>query len=112
SLLELGLEARGAQVVAVGCAQEFTTLLQRRPVIDAALVDLSPIKADVKGALLQVRTCCPLAHLVLITGQPEGVPPEAEGQFAAWVRKPFEMGEVVDTLCSITCGGPAEPASD
>src|SRR5690606_34448687 len=102
SLLELGLEARGAQVVAVGCAQEFTTLLQRRPVIDAALVDLSPIKGNVQGALAELRAACPDARLVLITGQPEGVPEQAGGQFDAWVRKPFEISEIVETLSSIT----------
>jgi CheY-like chemotaxis protein len=102
SLLELGLEARGAQVVAVACADEFCTLLSRRPVVDAALIDLSPIKHDVPGALAKVRAACPDARLVLITGQPEGVPAEAQDQFAAWVRKPFELNEIVDALCSLT----------
>lgn len=102
SLLELGLEARGAQVVAVGCTQDFTNLLQRRPVVDAALVDLSPIKGNVQGALAELRAACPDARLVLITGQPEGVPEQAGGQFDAWVRKPFEISEIVETLSSIT----------
>ena len=102
SLLELGLEARGAQVVAVSSANEFAALLQRRPVIDAALVDLSPIKANVNEALAKLRAACPDARLVLITGQPDGVPAEAQGQFAAWVRKPFELGEVVEVLSAIT----------
>jgi CheY-like chemotaxis protein len=106
SLLELGLEARGAQVVAVSCSEEFTKLLARRPLLDAALLDLSPIKGDVKSAVAQVRSACPDARLVLITGQPEGVPGEAEGQFAAWVRKPFEMSEVVETLCNVTQSSP------
>lgn len=102
SLLELGLEARGAQVVAVSSAAEFATLLQRRPLIDAALVDLSPIKADIDDAIGKLRAACPDARLVLITGQPEGVPAEAQGQFAAWVRKPFELGEVVEALNAVT----------
>lgn len=102
SLLELGLETRGAQVVAVSSAEEFSTLLARRPLLDAALLDLSPIKGDVKSAVARMRAACPSARLVLITGQPEGVPGEAEGQFAAWVRKPFEMSEVVETLCNVT----------
>jgi len=101
SLLELGLEARGAQVVAVSSASEFFALLQRRPLIDAALVDLSPIKADIHDAIAKVRAACPDARLVLITGQPEGVPVEAQGQFAAWVRKPFELGEVVEALSAV-----------
>lgn len=102
SLLELGLEARGAQVIAVGSANEFAALLQRRPVIDAALIDLSPIKANIDDAIAKVRAACPDARLVLITGQPEGVPAEAQGQFAAWVRKPFELGEVVEALSAVT----------
>jgi len=103
SLLELGLEARGAQVIAVGSAAEFSALLQRRPIIDAALIDLSPIKANVLDAIAKVRAACGAdARLVLITGQPEGVPVEAQGQFAAWVRKPFELSEVVEALSAVT----------
>lgn len=101
SLIELALEARGAQVVAVSNAEEFRGLLGRKPIVDAALVDLSPIVDDVKGSLGLLKGTCPEAQLVLITGQPEGVPAEAEGQFAAWVRKPFEISEVVDTLGSV-----------
>lgn len=101
TLLELGLEARGAQVVAVASIDEFATLLSRRPLIDAALIDLSPIKGDISGALATLRGACPDARLVLITGQPEGVPEQATGQFAAWVRKPFELSEVVETLSSV-----------
>ncbi len=104
TLLELGLEARGAQVVAVASAEEFANLIQRRPVIDAALLDLSPIKDDVSGTLERLKLACPDAQLVLITGQPEGVPQQAEGQFAAWVRKPFELSEVVETLSRVTNG--------
>jgi DNA-binding NtrC family response regulator len=102
SLLELGLEARGAQVVAVASREEFSNLLKRRPVIDAALVDLSPIKHDLAAALAELKAACPQARLLLISGQPEGVPAEAESQFVEWVRKPFEMAEVVQAVSKAT----------
>ena len=35
---------------------------------------------------------------ILISGAASGVPEEIESQVATWVRKPFEMGEVLDAM--------------
>jgi CheY-like chemotaxis protein len=94
TLLESALEARGAEVTIARTAAE---LAQR---IDAGhtavLVDLSPIAADVTGALDLVRRQAQGAAIVFITGSAEALPEGMEN--AAWLRKPFEVGELVTIL--------------
>jgi CheY-like chemotaxis protein len=98
SLIELGLGTRGAEVLPVSNAQEFEQVLAGRPIVDAALIDLSPISGTISESLARLRQVCPNAPLVLITGSPDGVPADVEAEFAAWVRKPFEVGEVAAAL--------------
>lgn len=98
SLIELALEARGMQVLGVGTPEELARITSRGAILDAALVDLSPIAADVRGALATLRRANPDVPVILISGSAGGVPEGLQGEFAAWVRKPFEMGEVVETL--------------
>ncbi len=98
SLIELALEARGMQVLGVGTPEELSRVTARGAILDAALVDLSPIAGDVRGALATLRRSNPDVPVILISGSAAGVPDALQGEFAAWVRKPFEMGEVVETL--------------
>lgn len=98
SLLELSLEAKGAEVVLVDGAHGLGQLLGGRPVIDAALLDLSPLAGHLAEWLDEIRRHAPDAPLVLVSGHPNGIPDEAAGRFSAWVRKPFEMGELLHTL--------------
>ena len=99
TLIELGLEARGATVV---CATTVAELLALggEP-FGAALVDLSPIAEDPRAALDVVRRANPTGPIVVISGSPTGVPESVRDQVHAWVRKPFEMREVIDTLCTL-----------
>jgi len=97
SLIEVVLEARGAEVVTVRNAAEFVRIAARER-FDAALIDLSPIADDVAGALATLNGEGRSVPIILISGVASGVPAEAAGQVAAWVRKPFEMAEVVDAL--------------
>lgn len=97
SLIELALEARGATAVVVANAQDFDRVVSRA-LFDAALLDLSPIKDRVADSLRALRSANPEVVTVLISGAASGPPVELEEQFDAWVRKPFEMGEVIDTL--------------
>lgn len=101
SLVELALAARGAQVLCAGSFEELDRLTAHSVLLDAALVDLSPIAEDLHGALGKLRRGNPDVPIILISGMASGVPPAAEGEFVAWVRKPFEMSEVVDALTSV-----------
>ncbi len=101
SLLTLSLEARGADVIVAPDGPSLATLLAGRPVVDAALVDLSPLEGHLAESLDAIRLGSPEAVVLLVSGQPTGIPEEAEGRFAAWVRKPFEMSELIETLGSL-----------
>jgi CheY-like chemotaxis protein len=96
ALLESGLGARGADVVVVRTAAELVKCASDRH--DAALVDLSPIAKDVRGAIDALRKGSPEAILVLISGSAVGLPDGLEGEGIQWVRKPFEVGEIVAAL--------------
>jgi CheY-like chemotaxis protein len=105
SLLELSLEARGAEVVVASDGQSLERILSGRPLFDAALLDLSPLGERLVESIDAIVRESPRASILLVSGQPTGIPPEAEGRFAAWVRKPFEMSELVETLTSLLSHG-------
>jgi CheY-like chemotaxis protein len=99
-LLETALEARGADVTVATTASELTASLGRGPYA-AALVDLSPIAADTAGALAALRSRCPEATLVLVTGNADALPDAAVTGTVELVRKPFEVREVLAVLARI-----------
>jgi CheY-like chemotaxis protein len=96
SLLETALGARGATVTIAKSAAE----LERAAASphDAALIDLSPIADDVSGAVERVRAGSPDATLVVISGSAVGIPDVLADGAVHWVRKPFEISEVVAVL--------------
>lgn len=98
SLVELALGARGAEVVLAGSRAEFNRALQNEGPFDAALIDLSPLAADISGAFDRLQQVCPGIPVILISGVASGVPEEVIERVTAWVRKPFEMGEVIEVL--------------
>jgi hypothetical protein len=65
---------------------------------DAALVDLSPIADNVRGAVEALRRGSPGVALVFISGSAVGLPEGLEGEDIRWVRKPFEVAEIVTAL--------------
>jgi CheY-like chemotaxis protein len=96
TLLESALGARGAQVVV---ARNVAELAERAgDDHDAALIDLSPIADDVRGALATLHRGSPDAVLVLISGSATGVPEGLDMEHIRWVRKPFEIAEIVAAL--------------
>ena len=108
-LLETALGARGAVVTVARTQGELGPALRGEP-HDAALLDMSPLEKDLRGALDALRAHSPEARLVVITGSTGGLPPELAPRAARWVRKPFEVSEVVDALVrapSATDEGPA-----
>ncbi|MBX3232347.1 MAG: hypothetical protein KIT84_22240 [Labilithrix sp.] len=100
-LLETALEGRGADVVVAKTRAELTTALEEAP-FHAALVDLSPIATDPAGALVQLRASSPGIELVLITGSADRLPDAIEAESMKLVRKPFELGEVLSVLGTLT----------
>lgn len=93
-LLEASLEAKGATVSVARSARELEATLAREH--DAALVDLSPIAADVDGAVR--RILARVARVVLVTGSADSVPESLSAAGVLVVRKPFEMAEIVEVL--------------
>lgn len=110
SLLETALSARGADVTVAKSAEELARVAGRRH--DAALIDLSPIVDDVKGAIDRVRAGSPGIALVFISGSAVGIPAELASGGVRWVRKPFEVGEVVAALTGAGGGSPADGNGD
>jgi CheY-like chemotaxis protein len=98
SLVELALGARGAEVVLASSRAEFLAALATSGPFDAALVDLSPLAGAAESAFDQLHAACPGIPVILISGVASGMPDGVVDRVTAWVRKPFEMGEVIDVL--------------
>jgi DNA-binding NtrC family response regulator len=81
--------------------KEFDAVVSQGGELDAALVDLSPLAADPRGAFQMLHERHPGIPVILISGVASGVPEELVSEVSAWVRKPFEMGEVLAVLASI-----------
>jgi CheY-like chemotaxis protein len=101
SLIELALEMRGAQLVRVASAQQFEAVMSGRPLFDAALVDLSPLANNVRAAFELFKRHNANAPIILISGAASAVPDEVAESVAAWVAKPFEMGQIVEVLVQL-----------
>ncbi len=108
ALLESALGARGARVVVARTADE----LARRAFDghDAALIDLSPIADDVVGAIEVLRRGSPDVALVFISGSAVGLPEGLDLRRVRWVRKPFEVGEIVAAITDTRAS--AEPPDE
>ena len=101
SLVEMALETHGVQVLSVISPADLLEVLANGQTFDAALVDFSPFSdadADTDSALEALVRAVPGTGIVLISGLAREVPTVLEKKVAAWVRKPFEMTEVVDVL--------------
>lgn len=100
SLVELAFFSRGSIVRSANTLEQAGQLSASQQ-FDVALVDLSPIADDVSGGLSKLRQQHNLP-VVLITGSAVGLPANTERQFAAWVRKPFEAGELIEAVRRVT----------
>jgi CheY-like chemotaxis protein len=102
-LLETALEGRGADVTIAATSAELATALASADApFDAALMDLSPIAADPAAAIASLRKGSPNIELVLITGSADRLPDAVATEAMKLVRKPFELGEVLAVLSSLT----------
>jgi CheY-like chemotaxis protein len=98
SLVELTFECHGSKVVSAGSMSDVKQVKLREARFDLALVDLSPFGPDIEGGLSVLREGAPNMPMILITGSAAGLPEGAEASFSAWVRKPFEAGELVSAV--------------
>jgi CheY-like chemotaxis protein/two-component sensor histidine kinase len=96
-LLEAALGARGASVLVAHDAAEFEEALGKSP-HDIALVDLSPIAADIHAALAELRKRSPGVVLVITSGSALGLPEGPALENVRWVRKPFEVAEILTAV--------------
>ncbi len=101
SLIELSLEVQGAELVSLTNLEEVQQTLQGAPLFDVVLLDLSPIKSCLADVLERLAELAPHAPIILMSGEPAGIPGEGAGHFTAWIRKPFDMCELVDTLSTL-----------
>ena len=103
ALLDAGLGARGCEVIAVHDDHTLRQRLSTMGVIDAVLLDLSPIATDIEGAIAAVRAAHPDAGIVFISGSST----IAAAQIAEvtprtrWVRKPFELAEITTAIAEL-----------
>ncbi|WP_437779679.1 ATP-binding protein [Sorangium sp. So ce1097] len=95
-LLDTALTARGASIVSVQSAVDLPGALASGP-FQAALLDISPIEQDVLGTVSAVRSANPDARLVVMSGS-AGAAPLPANSGVSWVRKPFEIREIVEAL--------------
>jgi CheY-like chemotaxis protein len=96
-LLDTALTARGADVVSIRSGHEIGPALAAGP-FDVALFDISPIRDDIEGALSSVRKANGALRVVLISGSAVQMPSLPAEWVAAWVRKPFEVSEIMHAL--------------
>ncbi|WP_437655964.1 hybrid sensor histidine kinase/response regulator [Sorangium sp. So ce1182] len=95
-LLDTALTARGASLVSVQSASELPGALASGP-FQAALLDISPIEQDILGTVSAVRSANPDVRLVVMSGS-AGAAPLPANSGVSWVRKPFEIREIVEAL--------------
>lgn len=100
AMIQMGLAARGIEVIPAGDLRELTLLVEQGTAYDAAFVDLSPIVDDPTGALELVRRGRIDVPVILISGS--AIPPQAQLEYSSWVHKPFEVGELCRAL-SASC---------
>ncbi len=96
-LLETALGARGAKVTLARTHAELTKAVAAGT-HDAALIDLSPIAHDIEGSMKMVLGGSPGIDVVFITGSADKLPEPIASEDARWVRKPFEVSEIVAAL--------------
>jgi CheY-like chemotaxis protein len=96
SLIEFGLCQRGVELYALANRTELEAFARSGKLIDAALVDLSPIADDPDRAIALLRRHSPNVSVFLISGTT--ITTSATQSIAGWIRKPFELGEIFQAL--------------
>lgn len=98
-MVRFGLESRGAQVFHAATLTEVGLLTSVHRDFTLALLDLSPIDGRYEQAAQQLRRSQAALPLILMSGSVNAG--QAQLDAAAWVKKPFELSELYDTLQSV-----------
>jgi CheY-like chemotaxis protein len=98
TLVDLGLTARGAQVATASTLNELTALVQRG-VFDVAMLDLSPLGSEPDRTIALIESRHHGLPVVIISGSV--APDVGSPNVASWVRKPFEVGELVEAIVRV-----------
>ncbi|HEX2735393.1 MAG TPA: ATP-binding protein [Polyangiaceae bacterium] len=96
TMVQMGLSARGVEVLSACSIEELREVLERGIPFDAAFIDLSPIQADPGGAVQLLKRGNAELPVILISGSATGISDELP--LAGWVQKPFEVGELCRAL--------------
>jgi len=96
-LLDTTLDARGAILVRARTRTELDAVLTTNH-FDAVLCDLSPIRDDVIGALALIRETNRNSRIIIISGSANPVEGLPAAQSISYVRKPFEIAEIVAAI--------------
>lgn len=98
TLVDLGLSTRGATVATASTVTELTAML-KHGVFDVTLLDLSPLGRNPAATLALIDQCQRGLPVVIISGSV--APDIGSPSVAGWVRKPFEVGELVEALVRV-----------
>lgn len=99
TMVQMGLAARGIEVLSACGVDELREVLERGVPFDAAFIDLSPIESDPEGAVRLLRSRNAALPVIMISGSATGI--DEDLQLSAWVQKPFEIGELCRTLAEV-----------
>lgn len=100
-LLDTVLTGRGASIHTVTSNAALNSALASNPgAFSAALVDLSPIRDNIAGAFMAMHQANPGIRVFFITGSASPLPSLPPSSHAAWIRKPFDVSEIISALVS------------
>jgi CheY-like chemotaxis protein len=99
AMVQMGLAARGVEVLPAAALSDVEHLASRGTSYDAAFVDLSPIQADPHAAFAQLRATDPGLPIILISGS--AIAPRSDLPLSEWVHKPFEVSELCEALARV-----------
>jgi CheY-like chemotaxis protein/two-component sensor histidine kinase len=96
-LLDATLGTRGAELTRARSRAELEAVLAANR-FDAVLCDLSPIRDDVTGALGSIREAGAHSRIIIISGSPNAIAGLPTDWSVSYIRKPFEIQEVVTAI--------------
>lgn len=98
-LLEAALAARGAEVTCASRAEDLPPLLSAGGgPYDRILLDLSPFGEQVPQHMRALEAHSPNARIVVISGSAASLPESGSRRIYAWVRKPFDIAELLGVV--------------
>ncbi len=109
-LMALGLGARGAHVATISRPEDIASVVQAQGTPDAILLDLSPLGPDPTAAVGSLRQRFPTTPLIVTSGCALAPSPELAALVSGWIRKPFELAELHDTLGTLLMPTPCQNA--